>query len=546
MDLLSLDRVTEVASRWLAARLTRRSFFSTTGKTALVLAGGSALSEVFALRADARLCGQSGVSNKCPTFDCVGDDLAWGWCWYASPGCCANGGLKKICDCCKRNHPNVQGYCPEGSAVFCVVESCLEDPRLQSVPVERYVGADAVDISLARSAQRRAGSAPVIVMANGLDPLISAIAGPVASALGAPLLLADPEGTRPGVHDELDRLETKRIIIVGPALAGIRLRYVVESIAQSGGPAAVSVEVARWFEERGPLLSVVVIGSSTNAARLAAVASTYAATRHVPLLVGVESITNLNTLIQHGFGVLLIGAEVAEAPIYSTMVGAIERIGGKDPSVISQLVGDRLLGKLSSATFPLVVVADGSSSTAVGAFAPAGVVVVHGDAAIDPALRDWLIANRKRFSNADLIIAGNGSLSDQGVYDLQSALNGYQTQLLIGHDAQGLPVIAQPIDEREIGKAKISGIPLPPSTIATKASAKRRLPPAPNPAPAVFPLPTRPPKTVPPVSTATSTTLPASTLTAPTLPVSTLPGPTLSVPMPIEPTAAAPARGSQR
>ena len=95
-----VDLVTERAARWLAARTSRRTFLSTSAKVAIVGTGGVAISQVFSSRAEARVCGQSGTSPKCPTYDCVGPDVAWGWCWYASPGCCANGGLKKICDCC--------------------------------------------------------------------------------------------------------------------------------------------------------------------------------------------------------------------------------------------------------------------------------------------------------------------------------------------------------------------------------------------------------------------------------------------------------------
>ena len=261
-----IDRIGEAASRWLASRTSRRSFLGTTGKAALVVAGGSGLAGVFASRAEARLCGQSGVSPKCPTFDCVGPDVAWGWCWYASPGCCSNGGLKKICDCCKTNHPNVQGYCPDGTSVYCIVESCLEDPRVQTVHVDRYVGSDAIDVSLARSAQRKAGSASTVVMANGLDPWVAAIAAPVASALGAPLLLDDPSGTRHGTREELVRLGADRIVIVGPGLDALHRLPGVERIASDGDASMISVAVALWLNARAALSLVVCVGSSTDVA----------------------------------------------------------------------------------------------------------------------------------------------------------------------------------------------------------------------------------------------------------------------------------------
>ena len=82
---------------------------------------------------------QSGITPKCDTFDCVGPGDVWGWCWYASDGCCANGGLKKICDCCTVNYPNVHGYCPSGTNVRCIVESCGTDPRVLKVALTPIV-----------------------------------------------------------------------------------------------------------------------------------------------------------------------------------------------------------------------------------------------------------------------------------------------------------------------------------------------------------------------------------------------------------------------
>src|SRR3954464_11839327 len=113
----------ESASRYLAARLSRRSFLARMARVAILVAGGPTLAAVLAGTAEGRGCGQSGVAPKCPTFDCNGDGLSWGYCWYASPGCCSDGGLKKICDCCKVNHPFTHGYCPSGSNVYCIVES---------------------------------------------------------------------------------------------------------------------------------------------------------------------------------------------------------------------------------------------------------------------------------------------------------------------------------------------------------------------------------------------------------------------------------------
>ena len=70
--------VIEAASRWLASRSTRRSFLGKLGRGAVLVAGGSTLATLLVGdEAEARVCGQSGVSPKCPTYDCEGDGV-WG------------------------------------------------------------------------------------------------------------------------------------------------------------------------------------------------------------------------------------------------------------------------------------------------------------------------------------------------------------------------------------------------------------------------------------------------------------------------------------
>ncbi|MCU0273062.1 MAG: hypothetical protein MUE34_07520 [Acidimicrobiales bacterium] len=45
------------------------------------------------------------------------------------------------------------------------------------------------------------------------------------------------------------------------------------------------------------------------------------------------------------------------------------------------------------------------------------------------------------------------------MWRLQSTLNGYQVQELMGVAGQGLPVISQPMAERPIGAARVDGRP---------------------------------------------------------------------------------------
>ncbi|MBW3533908.1 MAG: hypothetical protein KY453_01610, partial [Gemmatimonadetes bacterium] len=64
-----IDRITERLGRWTASRSTRRSFLGRTGKVAMLVASGPTVATLLAGRAEARVCGQSGVSPKCADFD---------------------------------------------------------------------------------------------------------------------------------------------------------------------------------------------------------------------------------------------------------------------------------------------------------------------------------------------------------------------------------------------------------------------------------------------------------------------------------------------
>jgi hypothetical protein len=56
-----LDDAVEQVGRWTAARFTRRSLFGRAGKAAVLVAGGPVIATLLVDRAEARVCGQSGV-----------------------------------------------------------------------------------------------------------------------------------------------------------------------------------------------------------------------------------------------------------------------------------------------------------------------------------------------------------------------------------------------------------------------------------------------------------------------------------------------------
>ena len=511
----TIDRAVEGASRWLAARSTRRSFLATTGKVAVVTAGGATLASVFATRAEARACGQSGVSPRCPTYDCVGDDVVWGWCWYASPGCCTNGGLKKICDCCKRNHPNVHGYCPDGHNVYCMVESCLEDPRLQRVSLERTFATDAVDVSLARLATRAAGTTPQIVIAAG-EPLAAAVAGPLANVLGVPLLLTDPKAVRPGLAGEVTRLGVERAVVIAAGISAVvigALRTIigdVEIIGSATDIAVSSVDIALRQTDGRDSSDAVCIGADALSLDIAAAASSYASARNIPVLIGIDAINAFRAQSGRAGSTLLVGDPVVSA---GASVANSIAVKGSDPRALSLALADRLFD-LSAATataagttpekYGLAFVPASSARIGVGYVPVGGPLIVHSDGAISPELRDWLQARRARFAVAECVLGIPGSFPDLALLELQGALNGFDRQFLRGDDdGVGIPVFAQPLEERPIGMVRVTG-PLPPTMVpgnVPRARHKR---------PIGFAVPeTAPPRTAPGSPTTTTVAPPA-------------------------------------
>ena len=501
-----VDRVVEGAARWMASRTSRRTFLATTGKAAVVVAGGATLSTIFASRAEARACGQSGVSPRCPTYDCVGSDVVWGWCWYASPGCCTNGGLKKICDCCKRNHPNVHGYCPDGHNVYCMVESCLEDPRLQKVALERSYAVDAADLSLARLATRPTGSTSSLVMAAA-DPLAAAIAGPFANMLGLPLLLTGATAIRPGVLAELARLGVRAVtmIAVGVDAAVVEaVRSARVDVTLIGSPddiAVASVDIGALVMGASDRGSVVCIGADATSLDIAASASAFGSATGAPLVVGVDAVNALRSQTGRSGPTLLVGDGAGKA----SQVSDGERLAGGDPRALSRALADRLFDSAEPRrTFGVAFVPASSARMGGGYLPVGGPLIIHDDTVVAPELRDWLSSRRARFAVAECVLTVPGGLTDGGVLELQGALNGFDRQFLRGDDdGVGLPVFAQPLEERAIGMVRVSG-PLPSTSVpgvVPRARHKRPI--------GFAPAQTPPPRTAPgaaPITTTTTTT----------------------------------------
>ena len=443
--------VMEAASRWLASRSTRRSFLGKIGRGAVLVAGGSTMATLLVGdEAEARVCGQSGVSPKCPTYDC--DDGVWGWCWYAT-GCCSGGELKKICDCCAPVN-NVHGYCPSGTNVLCIVESCGADPRVQVVGVRRIATDDVVVMAAGASRVRHAaGAAPEVWLVEAGQGVLASVLTPVALRRGIPVLLARGGALGPHLVAELQRLGTRKVVLRGPGLsAGIEadlVRYgmAVERLDVEGSLAAVaslSEQLATELKGAG-VRRAVCVESSGRSLEAAPLAAALAVSKGYPLIVGVDQAKAAGFTL-----VYLVGPEAAAR---AGEVPGGHPLGDASWSALSAAVLDIAFRIEGAGPVGLGLVSD-SGPGPLGMLAAGGPILLHPSGSLD-GVRDTLFAYRDRLRS--VAIGGlTGGLTTDAYYELQSIVNGFDAHKLIGVAGQGLPVIDQPVSERPLGLARRS------------------------------------------------------------------------------------------
>jgi hypothetical protein len=511
---------TERASRWLAARSSRRSFLGTVGKLGLVAAGGSLLSQVMTERAEARVCGQSGVSPKCPTYDCFAPSV-WGWCWYAgNASCCADGGLKKICDCCRANHPNVHGYCPEGSNVYCVVESCLEDPRVMKVLVTSHSGATGSQLSVHRTSALAAGSSTTVVISHPTDRLLAAIAAPVAALRAAATLTTATDTLAPEVTTEIARLGATRIVIVGTGFdAGIVAGFAtlpgvtsVEHIGANPSVAGASIEVARWLIAQGAKPNATVTGAGNLSVLTAPAVGAYSALAGAAVLIGTDAASAFRSEFPTAALTFIGEASAGAQP-------ADKAIAGTDALTLSRKLADDRFSTEPNAQFPLAIAVEEAGAHTSVLSQVGTLTILHAPDVIDAATRDWLFAHRGRLTAVHVSTGTRSGLAEPRIYEVQSAINGFNAHLLTGSDGMGLPVVPLPNEEKPLGQVRVTG-PAPstsakPLSKRTKATTTVKLTQKPTSVPATTTPMTTQPMTTQPVTTQPVTTQPAPTTTVP-------------------------------
>ena len=451
-----VDAAGESLTRWTAARTTRRSFIHRLGQLVMFVAAGPTVAGLLMRKAEARVCGQTGVTPKCATFDCTEPNDVWGWCWYASDGCCRNNGLKKICDCCAWAYPNVHGYCPSGSNVRCVVESCGTDPRLLTVELTGLAWAPGAGYAGSAAVAAEPRSTRVVV--TSADQVwATAIAAPLAGVLGSPVLpfndtLVSVAGDSNAAQLEaIARLGADTAMVVGPLDPAIvtQLRDLgleVDIVAPVTDPGQISRIVAERIIAINDINRTVTVAETGLSAAALPLAASFAALNGYPLVVG----SSMTEAI--GLPTVYVGPEPAEVDVVTA-----ERTTSTDLASLSIELAE-LAAAAPFVDASKVTIAPEGSADLLGLVNTQAPIVLHPPGVLGPVAA-WLQTHALRFGALTQVfyVTGPGAIDTPSYWELQGTVNGFRVDQLMGGPGEGLPVHRQPWAERPIGKARIDG-----------------------------------------------------------------------------------------
>lgn len=447
----TLDDRVERLGRWTAKRTTRRSFLHRFSQLAVFVAAGPIVANLLLRKAEARVCGQSGVTPKCDTFGCEGEGAVWGWCWYASDGCCKDGGLKKICDCCILDYPNVHGYCPAGTNVACIVESCGNDPRVLTVDLTPVVW-DASDGFVTSAALVGNETANKVVIVDSTDPWRTILAAPIAGALGIPLLTVDAAGLSNRASETIEQLGATEALIVGDisqaASDELDDANLTSRIVATGTDLdTLSHDIGAFLVRVNNVNRSVSLATTGLSAEAAGLAATFAASAGFPIVIGTAATAAL------GLPTLYIGPEPADAGVPS------ERTTSTSLTELSFELAS-LSAALSSSGRDRFSLCPADSTDIVGMVNLGTSVVLHPVGALG-TVEAWIKEHVLHFGALSEVfyVKGPGELTIDQYWSLQGVVNGFETDQLTGVSGEGLPVIRQPYSERPIGMARTEGAP---------------------------------------------------------------------------------------
>lgn len=316
------------------------------------------------------------------------------------------------------------GYVGIDTFTYCLrilTDPCTEPDATVTMTVksvlERIAGADRYIVSAAVSATKFSPSAPVVYVASGEVFPDALSASAVAGAQGAPVLLTGRQALPPAVHDELVRLQPKRIVVVGgtatidPAVE-LQLNTLAPEVTRIGGDDRYSESALLSQSTFKPNPARVFIASGEQFPDALSASAAAGKTGGPVLLVGRDSVpaavaAELRRLkpaaVQFVGGVDTL-SEAVRAEIDQITGGTSTRIGGSDRYDVAVGVLSKYFLSVSTPTVYIAsgaVFPDALSGSAAAIKAKAPILLVSRD-----SVRGTVLDQLDRLRPARIVVLG--------------------------------------------------------------------------------------------------------------------------------------------
>lgn len=319
-------------------------------------------------------------------------------------------------------------------------EPCAPTDATQPENVTRVSGAERIATSVAVS-ERNWTEASDVLLATARDYPDALASGSLSATLAAPLLLTDPAGLPSAVRDELDRLGTRTVWILGGERA---VGAEVESALHEDGYEVRRVAGGNRFETarmiaRSPQPAtretVALVWDQDWPAAVAAGALAASAERIPTLLTHQNELPGVtrDTLEELGTRtVLVIGGPAAISDAVAQELRdlgyTVERLAGADRYATSRIVADNAMARSPQVTKPVVLATgqDFPDALAAGGLAAhlSGALVLAPPCSLSQAepVRDFLEDRRAELERA-VIVGGTKAVSDRVREEVGEALD---------------------------------------------------------------------------------------------------------------------------